>query len=373
MSGTYTLQLLHASDQEAALLATSRAPNFAALVDRFNAQYANTLTVISGDGWIPGPFYAAEGDTTVATSLRATLSATGVVGGATANPLSTRATIAFMDAIGTNVASFGNHEFDGGTGPINDALGVANFPYLTSNYDFTADPNLKSRVTTDGQEALAIKGKIASSAVVTINGERIGVVADTTQVLNQLTSLGAVTGKTPYVDDMDALAKIVQPQVDALLAKGINKIVLSSHLQEYQLEQQLIPKLSGVDVVISAGSHELFADSTDVVSPGDRVASDYPTLLKDKDGNTVLQVNEKNEYAYVGRLVVQFDAQGKIIPASVDRTVSGSYATTDAVVQAAYAGSGTVPFAAGSRSALVQNLFGAVGKVINVKDGNLQG
>jgi len=373
MSGTYTLQLLHASDLEAALLATSRAPNFAALVDRFNAQYANTLTVISGDGWIPGPFYAAEGDMTVATSLRATLSATGVVGGATANPLSTRATIAFMDAIGTNVASFGNHEFDGGTGPINDALGVANFPYLTSNYDFTADPNLKSRVTTDGQEALAIKGKIASSAVVTINGERIGVVADTTQVLNQLTSLGAVTGKTPYVDDMDPLAKIVQPQVDALLAKGINKIVLSSHLQEYQLEQQLIPKLSGVDVVISAGSHELFADSTDVVSPGDRVASDYPTLLKDKDGNTVLQVNEKNEYAYVGRLVVQFDAQGKIIPASVDRTVSGSYATTDAVVQAAYAGSGTVPFAAGSRSALVQNLFGAVGKVINVKDGNLQG
>jgi 2',3'-cyclic-nucleotide 2'-phosphodiesterase (5'-nucleotidase family) len=372
-TGNYTLQLIHASDLEAALLATSRAPNFAALVDRFVAQNANTLTVISGDAWIPGPFYAAEGDSTVTPALRASLTASGVMGAATANPLSTRATAAFMDAIGTNVASFGNHEFDGGTGPINDALGVANFPYLSTNYDFTADPNLRSRVTADGQEASTIKGRIAGSTVVTIGGERIGVVGDTTQVLNQLTSLGAVTGKTPYVDDMDALAKLVQPQIDALLARGINKVVLTSHLQQYQLEQQLVTKLSGVDIVVSGGSHELFADSTDVIRAGSRIASDYPTILKDKDGNSVLQVNEENEYTYVGRLVVQFDAQGRIIPSSVDRNVSGSYATTDAVVQAAYAGSGTVPFAAGSRGAQVQALFGAVGNVINVKDGNLQG
>jgi len=372
-TGNYTLQLIHASDLEAALLATTRAPNFAALVDRFTTQYANTLTVISGDAWIPGPFYAAEGDSSVAPVLRASLTAAGVMGGATANPLSTRATVSFMDTIGTNVASFGNHEFDGGTGPINDALGVANFPYLSTNYDFTADPNLKGRVTADGQEASAIKGKIAGSTVVTIGGERIGVVGDTTQVLNQLTALGAVAGKTPYADDMDALAKLVQPQIDALLAKGINKIVLTSHLQQYQLEQQLVTKLSGVDIVVSGGSHELFADSTDVIRPGSRIASDYPTILKDRDGNPVLQVNEENEYTYVGRLVVQFDPQGRIIPGSLDRTVSGSYATTDAVVQAAYAGSGTVPFAAGSRGAQVQSLFGAVGAVINTKDGNLQG
>lgn len=372
-TGNYTLQLIHASDLEAGLQATSRAPNFAALVDRFNAQYSNTLTVIAGDAWIPGPFYAAEGDSSVAPALRASLTASGVMGAATTSPLSTRASVAFMDAIGTNVASFGNHEFDGGTGPINDALGVANFPYLSANYDFSADPNLRSRVTADGQEASAIKGKIASSAVVTIGGQQIGVVGDTTQLLLQLSSPGAVVGRTPTADDMDALARILQPQIDALTARGINKIVLSSHLQQYQLEQALIPKLSGVDIVISAGSHELFADSTDVVRPGDRVASNYPTLLTGRDGGQVLEVNEENEYSYVGRLVVQFDAQGRLLPTSIDPNVSGSYATTDAVVQAAYAGSGATPFAAGSRGAQVQALYGAVGTVINAKDGNLQG
>jgi len=35
-------------------MATSQAPNFAALVNRFVAQGANTLAVISGNAWIPG-------------------------------------------------------------------------------------------------------------------------------------------------------------------------------------------------------------------------------------------------------------------------------------------------------------------------------
>ena len=373
ISANYTLQLLHASDLEAGLQATTRAPNFAALVDRFVAQTVNTLTVISGDAWIPGPFYAAEGDSSVTPALRAALVASGVSGGATANAASTRASVAFMDVIGANVAAFGNHEFDGGTGPINDALGVANFPYLSADYDFTADPNLKNRVTADGQEASTIKGKIAASTIVTVGGERIGIVGATTQLLAAISSPGAVRGKTPTADDMDALARVLQPYIDALTGQGVNKIILSSHLQQYQLEQALAPKLSGVDIIVSGGSHELFADSTDTVRPGDRVASGYPTVLQDKDGNPVLQVNEENEYSYVGRLVVQFDAQGHVIPGSVDPAESGSYATTDAVVQQVYAGSGLTPFAAGSRGAQIQALYGAVGAVINAKDSDLQG
>ena len=43
------------------------------------------------------------------------------------------------------------------------------------------------------------------------------------------------------MDDFPALARVLQPVIDALTAQGINKIVLSSHLQQYQFEQQLAP------------------------------------------------------------------------------------------------------------------------------------
>ena len=125
MSGTvsnFTLQLIHASDLEAANTALSRMPQFAAVEDKLSGQYANTLKIISGDAWLNGPFYAAEGDPSETAALRAALAAAGVTGAATATVASTRVDVAFMNLIGTNVASFGNHEFDSGTGPINDAL-----------------------------------------------------------------------------------------------------------------------------------------------------------------------------------------------------------------------------------------------------------
>ncbi len=374
MSGstTYTLQLLHASDLEAANTAIGRIPQFAAIIDKLDDQFANTLKVISGDAWLPGPFYAAEGDATVQPALRTALVAAGVPGGATATAASTRVTVAIMDTIGTQVATFGNHEFDGGTGPINDALGVANFPYLSANYDFSTDPNLRTRVTADGQNAANIKGRIAGSAVVTIGGERIGIVGGTTQVLSSISSPGAVTSKTGApVDDIPALARVLQPYVDALIAQGINKIVLSTHLQQYQLEQQLAPLMRGVDIIISAGSHALFADSTDVIRIGDPIAQAYPVFLTGGDGKTVLQVNTSNEYSYVGRLVANFDANGDIIASSVNPATSGAYATTDEVVQSLYGNQD--PYAAGGYGAAVRALIAPVATVISTKDGNLQG
>jgi hypothetical protein len=53
-TGNCAPQFIQASGLETALMATSQAPNFAALVNRFVAQGANTLAVISGNAWMPG-------------------------------------------------------------------------------------------------------------------------------------------------------------------------------------------------------------------------------------------------------------------------------------------------------------------------------
>lgn len=374
MSGStsaYTLQLIHQSDLEASVPATQRIAQSAAIVDKLEDEYANTLKIISGDAWLPSPFYSAEGDPSVAAALRA------FYGNGTQAAGSARVSVAYMNLIGVNAASFGNHEFDAGTAQIADAIrpsatnAGARFPYLSANYDFSADGSLRAAVAPDGQEASTIPGRIAGSTVVTIGGERIGIVGATTQLLSTISSPGLVVGKTPSVDDVVALARVLQPYIDALTAQGINKIVLASHLQQFQLETALAAQLTGVDIIVSGGSHSLFADGTDTLRAGDVAAATYPLVLADKAGNTVLQVNSENEYAYVNRLVVGFDAAGNVLPETLDPAVDGVYATTDAGVQALY---GTAdPYAAGSKGAAARALVTPVANVINVKDGNIQG
>jgi 2',3'-cyclic-nucleotide 2'-phosphodiesterase/3'-nucleotidase/5'-nucleotidase len=387
----FTLQLIHASDLEAGLLAPARMGNFAAIVDRFEDQFANTLTVIAGDAWIPGPFYAAEADPSMEAALEAFYTALlGVPVNLPSGPqVSGRVSLAFMNAIGVDVASWGNHEFDLGTNPINAIITPSGqypgalFPYISANLDFSRDTaaiggNLAARVTADGQEASSIKGRIAGTTVVSFGEEKVGVVGATTQILRSISSPGAVTvlgddPSRPPRDDMALLAAQLQPKIDALIAQGINKIVLSSHLQQFAFEQALIPLLSGVDIVISAGSHALFADATDPLRAGDVRIADYPTILFDRDGKPVLQVNSTSEYAYVNRLVVQFDRDGNVILDSIDPAITGVYRTDDAGVAAVWGADLGQAFAPGSKGALVDALADAVQAVISAQDGNTFG
>jgi 2',3'-cyclic-nucleotide 2'-phosphodiesterase (5'-nucleotidase family) len=383
----FTLQILHASDLEAGLLATQRMGNFAAIVDRLEDEYANTLTLFSGDNWLPGPFYAAEADPSLEVPLEEFYSQLlGTSVNLPSGPqVSGRVSLAFMNAVGADAASFGNHEFDLGTRPIRDIIAASGpypgalFPYLSANLDFSGDVaalgagNLAGLVVADGQEASSIKGKIAGTSVVTLNGEKIGLVGATTQILRSISSPGAVEVIGDDVNDMPQLAAILQPKIDALEAQGVNKIIVMSHLQQFALEQALTPLLSGIDIMMSSGNHSLFADPTDPLRPGDVPVETYPVLLQNADGDAVLQINSTAEFAYVNRLVVQFDDQGRIIPGSVDPDVSGVYKTDDEGVEAVYGADISDAFAPGSKGAAVDALADAVGAVITAQDGNTFG
>lgn len=397
LSENFTLQILHSSDHEAGLQAVQRMPLWASLHERFRQDYVNTLVLTPGDLWIPGPFYAAEADPSIGPALSAfytQLLGTPVNLG-TGIQTSGRVSLAAMNAVGVDVASWGNHEFDLGTNAISAIIRPAGggypgalFPYISANLDFSNDTaanggNLRALVTADGQEASSIKGRIAGTTVVTVGGERIGIVGATTQILASISSPGAVTVVGPQRNDMDALAAILQPKIDALTADGIDKIVLMSHLQQYQFEVELATKLSGVDIILAAGSHATFADSTDVLRPGEVAAEDYPLVVRfDRDGKPVLVVSTANEYASVGRLVVEFDAAGNILVDKLDtpfyREVNGTYVTTVERVAEVW---GVAPedlyaseaFAPGSKGALVKTLADAVGAVINAQDGTFFG
>ena len=400
----FRLQILHGSDFEAGLAAVDRAGNFAAIVDYLEDTEANSITLSSGDNFLPSPFFSAGGDPSLKEVYETALETHYGLAAGTLNitPGFGTADISMLNIIGVQASAIGNHEFDAGTNALaaimRQTAGFpgAQFPYLSANLDFSGDANLRGLYTDQIRDAADFAGfppaagigtKIAPAAIITENGERIGVVGATTQIVQSISSTGGVEVIGPNADDMAALAAVLQPTIDALLAQGIDKIVVVSHLQQLALEKALAPLLKGVDIIVAGGSHTLLADSEDVargLQPGDTVGAGdtYPFVTTNADGKTTVIVNTDSEYSYVGRLVVEFDANGDILADSIDPAVSGAFATTDEGVTDLYAepididGDGVVdtdPFAEGTRGDLVRDIAEGVGRVIDAQDANIFG
>ncbi len=377
---TYTLQLLHFADAELKSLGIETAPNLAALVDAFEDLSSNSITLAGGDNYIPGLFFTAQNADAVEETL-------GFNGGP-------KVDIAIHNAIGVQASTIGNHEFDKGTGTFASAIAASGaydgalFPYLSANLDFSGDASLNALF----QETLGVGGlelaselsnSIVPSAVIEEGGELIGLVGATTQVLSTITSLGNVEVKGPDSNDMAALAAILQPYIDDLVDQGVNKIVLMSHLQQLELEIALAPMLEGVDIILGAGSNTLLSDENDelVAFPGHPATSqgDYPIVTQGADGATTVIVNTDNEYTYLGRLVVDFDAEGNIIAESLEdyTFVNGAYAATAENVAAAWGVDvedlDDTAFGEGTRGAEVQELIDAVNEVLLDQGSNVYG
>ena len=135
--------------------------------------------------------------------------------------------------------------------------------------------------------------RLGRSAIIDENGEKIGVVGVTTPVFESITTPGGVRIIGPQTldandgDDSDfvALAAIVQAQIDALTAQGVNKIVIVSQLQELENETKLISFLRDVDIVIGGGSNTLLSDNNDVLRTGDASDGEYGQIFTNAGGD----------------------------------------------------------------------------------------
>ncbi len=191
-----------------------------------------------------------------------------------------------LDRIDYDAFAIGNHEFDFGPDVLADF--IRSFRgnddvFLSANLDFSGEPAL---------QRLVRKGRIRPSLVVTKDGERIGIIGVTTPELDEVTSPGDV--------EVDAdLAGVVQRQVDKLTRRGVDKILLSSHLQDITNELELVTQLRGVDAVIGGGG-------------GEDIAENYPLTAQDAAGRTVPVVTVPGDYFDVGRLTLAFDRWGRV-------------------------------------------------------------
>ena len=341
------LQILHYYG-ESGLLGIQTAPIMGAMIDRFDNEYP-TVVLGEGDSFIPGPWLTAGADT----SLNAV---PGIGTAALARP-----DIAIMNAFGTTASALGNHEFDLGSPVLQTAIAPsgsgasawvgAQFPLITANLDFASDSSLRSLadVTLGGPAANNFRGdevtnqraRIAPYAVKTVAGQKIGFVGATTWELLVKSSPNGTRPKddgNAATSDLQEVAAYVQAAVDALRAIGVNKIIMIDQLDTLQRNKDLAPLLTGVDVMVAGGGHERMGDANDVAvafngHDADFIADAYPIMSQGLDGKPTLIVTTDTEYSYLGRLVVDFDANGELLTDSLNPVVNGAYAAAPAVLE----------------------------------------
>lgn len=196
------------------------------------------------------------------------------------------ADLAYMNFAGYRAMTVGNHEFDRGPKALGRFARLARFPLVAANLDVTHDPDLT--------------GIIKPSVVLEVGGETIGIVGAVPEDLLTITTPG------PTVRVKETVPSI-QAAVDDLTRRGVDKVILLSHLG-FAVDTSAIAHLSNVDVVVGGHSHSLLGTVADLPQP----RGPYPTVSHDADGHPVPVVQAWEWGKVLGRIQVTFDEHGVV-------------------------------------------------------------
>ena len=192
----------------------------------------------------------------------------------------------------------GNHEFDDGDTALKDFLdelakGRCHTPALSANIVAAAG----SPLAPDGGPAY-----LKPYLIKDIDGVKVGIVGIT--VSGKTRNSSRPLASTSFNDETTS----AQQAIDELKAQGVRHIVVVTH-QGYQADQALAARLSDVDVIIGGDSHTLLGDFSGV---GLTSGGDYPTVARNKSGETVC-IGQAWEYGKAtGLMNVRFDESGAV-------------------------------------------------------------
>ncbi|MEK4711921.1 S-layer homology domain-containing protein [Sporosarcina sp. FSL K6-5500] len=214
-----------------------------------------------------------------------------------------QADLAFMNLMKVDAMTFGNHEFDLGSSAeghqaLVDFINAANFPFVSSNVDFSKDPLFDGLFNTK-ISTTPKKSNIYTGIVKEINGEKVGIFGLTTAETADIASPGKITFSN-YIAD----AKKMVAEFEAM---GVNKIVALTHIgfddnAAMDNDQELAAHVAGIDVIVGGHSH------TQLDKP---VVVDKDGNGKAKDKTIIVQAYQYSDY--LGTLDVEFDKNGVVI------------------------------------------------------------
>ena len=203
------------------------------------------------------------------------------------------ADLEFMNLVGYDAMTFGNHEFDKGTETLANFVKEADFPFVSANVDFNEDKNL-SAYYNDKIAMHAFNGKIYNGIVKVLNGERVGIFGLTTAETMDISSPGEDVVFSDYIEEAKAA-------VQAFEKVGVNKIIALTHIGFNDgggdNDLTLAKEVDGIDIIVGGHTH------VKLMQPVIVNAGNEPTVI--------VQANEYGKF--LGTLDVQFDKKGKVI------------------------------------------------------------
>jgi 5'-nucleotidase len=319
----FRLVLLHNNDGESELLPSGEEGGVARFATVLRKARFTAWKLILKNRGKGGALFVSSGDNFLASPAYTASLENGIFYDAVA-----------LDLLRYNAICLGNHDFDFGPDLLADFISEGfrrpgKPPYLSANLDFSGEPSL---------QVLVENGIIAKSTVVRVRREKIGVIGATTENLPFISSPRDVV--------VNAVLEAVRAEVDKLTNKGVDKIILISHLQSVDEDKALASQLTDVDVMVAGGGDELLAKCTTVdncqnellpsdlrdeennetgeeIPDGipDELFGTYPLIAVDADGKEIPVVTTSGQYGYLGRVVVDFDKKGNVI--GIDKKGSG--------------------------------------------------
>ena len=186
-----------------------------------------------------------------------------------------------MNKLGYEGMTIGNHEFDDGPETLRKFIDEVTFPVLVANVDVSLEP--------------ALQGKLQKSIIIEKNNQKIGLIGVVTEKHVVLSRNGNIV----FTDALSA----VQSEVDSLIARGVNKIILMSHIS-YALDKMIAANTTGIDVIVGGHSDTYLSNFSD------KANGPYPTVV---NGTQIVHAYAHGKY--LGELTVLFDEQGNVFSA----------------------------------------------------------
>jgi 5'-nucleotidase / UDP-sugar diphosphatase len=191
---------------------------------------------------------------------------------------------AFMNRLGYDAMTVGNHEFDDGPAVLAAFLKALKFPVVAANLDVAASPELR--------------GLIAPLTIREVAGRKIGIVGVAQYKTPEMASPGP---NVIFEKTVPAVTKAVAE----LKAKGVNIIVVLSHAG-FETDKKLAVAVPDIDIIVGGHSHVLLGNGyPEAVGPS-------PLVVPHPGGGPTLIVTAGYWGRYLGVLHATFDAAGRV-------------------------------------------------------------
>lgn len=207
-----------------------------------------------------------------------------------------------MNTVCFDAFELGNHEFDDGDATLKGFIDrlhsvSCKTPVLAANVEPKVGTPLAPKTPTDYIQPYTIK--------TTKEGVKIGIIGVDIKGKTQNSSRPLAT--TQILEEQAT----AQKYIDELKSKGIEHIVLLSHLG-YDNDVQIAKNLTGVDVIIGGDSHTLLGNYSQYATNNFGAQGKYPTVTTNKNGETVC-IGQAWEYSKaVGLMNISFNDKGSV-------------------------------------------------------------